>query len=652
MTPEPTEPTEPNPPKASTPGTAGTGTTAGKAGNASNTDSAQNNHPTFNMPISKEEEASLIPLLRSITAGHINDHKSLHKAKLDLARSASLVTFPTNAQLLALGRRLLLDGGLLHDAEKEANGEQVDGELALTRLERVLRSKPMRTLAGVAPVAIMTQPAPCPHGTCIYCPGGVEAKAGPASVEGPWEATGTPQSYTGHEPAARRGARHNYDPSAQVSSRLEQYRINGHPCDKVDLIVMGGTFTCRPLAEQLGFIIGAFRAFNGPGGEEATDGKTSSNMGSQGDLDSLWEALREAHALNESAPHRVIGLTLETRPDQCSKEQVGQMVELGTTRVELGVQVLDDAVLANVGRAHTVQDIARATANLKEAGLKVGYHLMPGLPGMDPDTDVADFQRLWDDPGFRPDMLKLYPTLVMEGTQLAERWRAGEYAPYDNATATDVVARMKATIPPYVRVQRIQRDIPAHSILAGTTAGNLRQLARNALAERGAGCDCIRCAEAGLKGLSQDGRGELTAGPEDPARSEADGSLSTYHELEYGSAGGREMFLTYRQKDGTLLAYCRLRLEDELAMVRELKVVGQALSLEDIPQTTASQGVRAQLQHRGLGRQLMAKAERRALQAGARQMRVTSGVGVRPYYRRMGYELEQGYMVKDLSNPG
>lgn len=673
----------------------------------------------------QEPQASLVQLLQEIAQGLITDRLSLQKAKLNLARTTTLASFPTNATLLAQGRSLLGEGRLTLKGDGTEDGAK-EQAMVLARLERVLRSKPVRTLAGVATVAIMTSPTPCPHGTCIYCPGGVSAKAGPVAVAGPWETEGTPQSYTGHEPAARRGARHNYDAHAQVRSRLEQYRVNGHPCDKVDLIVMGGTFTCRPIEEQLRFITEAFQAFNDihvPGSrtdevidlEEVTrnekitrvkdvartdgviqlaqDGRTrpptstrsmsptsrTSQMSPTGhvsqmeplepmdqrgqmDQSGLWDRVRRVHSINGSAPHRVIGLTLETRPDQCSQRQVRQMVELGATRVELGVQVLDDEVLSLIGRDHSVEDIAQATANLKQAGLKVGYHLMPGLPGMDPDRDVAAFQKLWDDPRYRPDMLKLYPTLVVQGTQLERMWRAGEYTPYDNATATEVIARMKAHIPPYVRVQRIQRDIPAHHILAGVTAGNLRQLARGALADRGSSCQCIRCNEAGLKGLSEDGRGEMKAAENDRQDMRAlgasgvtgavgatrpDGTEVSLVNLSYASGKGQEHFMSYRKDDGTLLAYCRLRLEPPWAMIRELKVVGQAVPLDDTAFIT-ERAEKVKLQHRGLGRRLMEHAEHEALQAGLSQMRVTSGVGVRPYYRERGYHLEEGYMVRTI----
>ena len=633
-------------------------------------------------------EAELVPLLRDIATGVISDRKALQAAKLELGRAVPRAIIPTNVRLLALARNLLDQGrlaGAEDDVDVDAAVDAVDARdskdamdvrdannakiakddpearsLVLARLERVLRSKPMRTLAGVAPVAIMTPPAGCPHGTCIYCPGGVSARAGPAAVKGPWSETGTPQSYTGHEPATRRGARHNYDPVAQVRSRVEQYRANGHPCDKVDLIVMGGTFTCRPEGEQLAFVTGAFQGLNGDHGRGSErDGPAGLRKvgatagGGQFDRGKLRARLRLAHKANETADHRVIGMTLETRPDQCSPDQVRRMVLMGATRVELGVQVLDDRVLASIGRDHTVEDIARATASLKRAGLKVGYHILPGLPGMDPEGDLEAFGRLWEDPRFRPDMLKLYPTLVVSGTGLERLWRAGEYTPYDNATATRVVAMMKATIPPYVRVQRIQRDIPAHKILAGVTAGNLRQMARRALSAKGVICRCIRCSEAGLRELSDDGRGELSHDPIGDAGELAEPSLASFHRLGYASAGGQEEFMTFRRPDQTLLAYCRLRLEPTVAMVRELRVVGQAvpLPLED-RLTCGDSSSGDELQHRGLGRRLMELAERVAREAGLERMRVTSGVGVRSYYQGLGYRLAGGYMVKHLTDPG
>lgn len=631
------------------------------------------------MPPSNLKDKQALPpltspedLVRAIVTGHIVNADQLQKAKVALAKVEQGAAFHSNSDLLALGRKLGRRGELIMEDE-EARGPDAEGDIeaaneaALRRLEQVLRRKPMRTLAGVAPVAVMTSPEACPHGTCVYCPGGVEAAPSPMAVAGAWEQKGTPQSYTGHEPAARRGAMYDYDACDQAQARLGQYVANGHPVDKIDLIVMGGTFTARPIDYQLQFITNAFKGLNEgplkeerrertmdageagsvaalPRREEATGtGAPDTWLSSQASLNAIagWQELRAAHAANETARSRCIGMTLETRPDQCSPQQVARMVKMGATRVELGVQVLDDKVLKAVGRAHTVEDIAQATASLKAAGLKVCYHLMPGLPGMTPETDLAAFKLLWDDQRFRPDLLKLYPCLVVGGSALAKQWEVGRFQPYDNETAVRVVSQMKSLVPSYVRIQRIQRDIPVHQILAGVTAGNLRQLARDRLNEESKTCDCIRCAEAGLKGLSTNGS---------PSSSEATNVNRLKDELElkaslikYQANQGTENFLTLRELPGTLHGYCRLRLDEINATVRELKVVGQTIPLE-----TKGSSANKELQHQGLGQRLMKAAEQQAKKEGYSKLRVTAGVGVRPYYRRLGYTFERGYMVKEL----
>ncbi len=493
-------------------------------------------------------------VLKRLLAERPADREAVQTLKLAVARERGAARLPSNGELLAL-----LDAG---------------AEPALARL---LQRKPMRTAAGVAPVAVMTSPAPCPHGTCAYCPGGV--------------AHDTPQSYTGHEPAARRAIQHGFDAQAQVAARLAQYTRNGHPTDKVDLIVMGGTFTARTREYQEQFLRGAFAALN------------------RAPSPSLSEAL----AANAAAPHRCVGLTLETRPGECTAAAVAQMRSLGATRVEIGVQCLDDAVLAGVGRQQTAAEVAEATRHLKAAGLKVCYHLMPGLPGMTPATDRRDFVRLFAEPAFQPDSLKLYPTMLVKGAALAAD--PGDFVPYDTATAARVVADLMELVPRWVRIQRIQRDIPRDRIVAGVMHSNLRQLARTELAERGGMCRCIHCREVW--------------------RDEVDTNAAKLVEYRYAASGGEERFLAY-EADGRLLAYLRLRF-DERATVRELKGTGPATPLGEHGE---------EVQHRGFGARLMAHAEARA--ADYTTLRATHGAGTREYYRRLGYEPVGGHVVKRL----
>ena len=369
-------------------------------------------------------------LIRAVRDGTVRDRDQLQNLKLKLCKRYGLAGVPPNSSILA-------------------NVREEDRDLLLPLLVK----KPMRTMSGVAVVAVMTSPHDCPHGRCTYCPGGV--------------GNGSPQSYTGKEPAARRAGRNDFDPFLQVTDRIRQLTDIGHPTDKIDLIVMGGTFTSRDADYQGWFVRRCFDAMNG------TDSET----------------LEEAQRLNETSAHRCVGLTVETRPDVFGAEQIERAMALGATRVELGVQILDDDILRGVDRGHGTEEVRRCTRECREHGLKVCYHIMPGLPWSSPEHDLECFRRVFDDPAYRPDMLKFYTTLVIEGTGLYDMWRAGDYEPYDTETAVRLLADMKSVVPEYVRIQRIQRDIPAPQIAAGITTSNIRQLVeewRIVCARRGA----------------------------------------------------------------------------------------------------------------------------------------------------------------------
>ena len=464
-----------------------------------------------------------------------------------------------------------------------------------SRYEGSVRRKPSRTLSGVAVVAVMTAPARCPHGRCTYCPGGLE--------------NGSPQSYTGEEPSALRGAQFHWDARAIARNRIETLEAIGHSTSKVEVIVMGGTFPARPRAYQEEVIRGVYDGLNGT---------TSSS-------------LVHAQAQNEVASHRVVGLTVETRPDWCDGRVLPFLLDAGVTRVEVGVECLHDDVLEAVGRAHSSGDVERATREVRDRGLKVCYHLMLGLPGMDPKSDLFDFVRLWEDPAFRPDLLKVYPTLVLPGTPLYEDWRAGRYEPYDTATAVELIAEMKRHLPPWVRIQRIQRDIPARLIAAGVRASNLREKALDRLREDGSHCRCLRCREAGRRATPPVDAFELT-------------------EAEYGAAGGREVFIAWEDPlTDTVAGFLRLRFPSTATegglsspVIRELKVLGS-----EVP--VGREGSRpSEYQHRGFGRGLLAAAEERVRAEGFSRVFVTSAVGTREYYRRAGYEREGPHMAKSV----
>jgi len=495
--------------------------------------------------------------------------EDFHRFKIGLSKKYSLPKVPPNSQILA---------ALPQDYR--------------TRWTRLLRKKPSRTVSGVAPVAVMTSPAPCPHGRCRFCPGGPDS--------------GTPQSYTGKEPAALRGAQHDFDPARQVMSRIEQLEAMGHSAEKVDLIVMGGTFPAREVDYQTNFLLGCFNALNG----EASS------------------TLEQAHLLNERARYRCIGLTLETRPDCVCPETVERMLSQGVTRIELGVQLLDDDILASVERGHGVDAVVEATRLLKDAGMKVCYHLMPGLPGVTAERDLKLFSRVFDESPFRPDMIKIYPMLVMEGTEIYRDWVDGRVEPLYEEEAVEMVARMKERVPRWVRIQRIERDIPSHCIGAGITKSNLRQMARDRLVENDGHCNCIRCRESG--------------------RSQDDGSERGKYRLEettYKASGGTEVFIEALRGTDRLMGYCRLRFHthitgEDRATVRELKVVGRAVPLNRREDRTQ--------QHRGMGSALLARAEELSKDRGVQRLHVLSGVGVRSYYTDRGYTRVGPFMIKSL----
>lgn len=461
-------------------------------------------------------------------------------------------------------------------------------------IEPLLRNKPVRTLSGVAPVAVMTSPCECPHGRCSYCPGGV-------SID-------TPQSYTGHEPAALRAIMYEFDPYMQTKARIDQLRSIGHPTDKVDLIIMGGTFTSRSLDYQDWFVKRCFDAMNG----------------------CFAPDLASAQESNEAAAHRCVGLTVETRPDWFRDGEVGHSLVLGATKVELGAQILDDVVLASMRRGHTVQDLVDATRRSKNAGLKLCYHLMPGLPGTDSTSDLESFKRVFEDERFRPDMLKIYPTLVVAGTELHDAWKKGLYEPMSLDRTVELLAEAKRMVPPWVRILRIQRDIPVKKIEAGVTKSHLREIVLGRLREEGGSCRCIRCREVGHARL---GKAVAAADAE-------------FVQRTYDASGGKELFISFEiPPEDVLVGYARLRLPRDGAgnwsLLRELHVYGQMVPI--------GERMAEQWQHKGFGERLLARCEELTAEHGLEVLRTMSGVGARGYYRRFGYERDGPYMSKRVN---
>ncbi|MFB6109517.1 MAG: tRNA uridine(34) 5-carboxymethylaminomethyl modification radical SAM/GNAT enzyme Elp3 [Halodesulfurarchaeum sp.] len=536
-------------------------------------------------------EAACEDIVARILAGEV-DRESLEQAKLTACGEHSSPKVPTNGDLLA--------------AAPEDERKQV---------EPVVRRKPVRTASGVTPVAVMTSPAPCPHGKCLYCPGGPASEFSSA------------QSYTGHEPAAARAEQNDYDPYGQVRLRLAQLRHIGHPVDKVELIVMGGTMTARDPSYQEWFLKRALQAMNefDPENPPEPNAEESFAQPAEAVADRDLEAvIRE----NETAAVRNVATTFETKPDWVGPEQIDRMLDLGVTKVEIGVQTTFERINREMHRGHGVQAAIDAGRRLRDAGFKVGFHLMPGQPGTSVAMAREDARRLFADEQWRPDYLKIYPTLVVGGTRIYDRWQRGEFDPLTNDQAADLVASIKADLPKYVRLQRVQRDIPADFIEAGVWKSNLRQLARERLAERGETCDCIRCREVGMN----DG---------DPGSVELD-------ELVYEAGGGTEHFLHVEDPEEDLLVgFLRLRFPGEprrgeltdAAIVRELHVYGNEVGL----------GERSgDFQHRGHGRRLLRAAESRAREAGFSKLAVIAGIGAREYYRDRGYEQDGPYVSTPL----
>lgn len=464
--------------------------------------------------------------------------------------------------------KLPTDVEILKEYRKKKNHAQ---------LFELLKIRKIRTLSGVAVIAVLTKPYPCP-GHCLYCPSQKDM----------------PKSYLSNEPAVMRAVLNKFDPYKQVKARLRALHDNGHETDKCELIVMGGTWSYLPKKYQTRFIKRCFDAFNE---------KPSKN-------------LEQAKKFNEKAKHRVIGLTLETRPDYINEKEVERMRKLGATRVELGIQSVYDKVLQINKRGHDVKTAKQAIKILRDQGFKITFHMMPNLPGSDLKKDLQMFKTIFSDPAWQPDQIKIYPCVVTKDSELYSWWKKGKYRPYTEKQLIKLLTDIKKIVPPYVRIARLIRDIPEVSIMAGNKITNLRQI----LHQRGVKCRCIRCRE--------------------PRQNHGDTEKTENTEIfirKYPVTNGREYFLSLEDRK-YLYAFCRLHLGKQ-AVIRELHTYGQ---MTPIAQKGKS------VQHLGLGKKLLKKAESIAKQKGYKKLSVISGVGAREYYRKMGYKLVDEYMVKDM----
>lgn len=535
-------------------------------------------------------------IIDEILAGKIRNKKELEKVKLQACRDFKLMEFMSNSLIL-----------------EAATSEE------RRIISPLIRKKPTRTISGVAVVAVMCRPHKCPHGRCTYCP----------------ESDIAPPSYTGEEPAALRARMYNFDPYLQTYNRLLQLESIGHPLDKVELIVMGGTFPSYFICYQEWFITRCLKAMNDFGLE---DHETRVKIRKSGELNvpKGFVYLEDAQLMNEKSNIRCVGMTLETRPDYAKIPDIDRMLNMGVTRVELGVQTIYNFIYKRIERGHRVKDVIRSSQILRDSGIKVAMHMMPGLFS-DPERDMRIFHRLFDDENFRPDMIKIYPCLVTKGSKLYELWQNGEYEPYSTEEAVDLIVNVKKMLPKWVRTMRIQRDIPSQLIEAGVKKSNLGELVYNQLEQEGVSCKCIRCREVGHK--------------------EALGITPDFNNVElvkteYNAAGGREIFLS--QEDlgqDILLGFLRLRIpsikahrkeiDSKTALIRELHVYGQ---MAEIGQKSDDL-----YQHMGYGEELLQEAERLVKEEFDREkILIISGLGARNYYRKFGYKKEGPYMSKTI----
>ncbi|MEM2785763.1 MAG: tRNA uridine(34) 5-carboxymethylaminomethyl modification radical SAM/GNAT enzyme Elp3 [Candidatus Nitrosotenuis sp.] len=465
-----------------------------------------------------------------------------------------------------------------------------------SKLQKILIKKPVKTASGVAVIALMPRPYACPHGRCTYCPGGIEFNS--------------PNSYTGNEPSTINAIENEYDPKKQITSKIEKLIAYGHDPTKMELVIVGGTFLFMPIHYQENFIKSCYDALNG----------------------FVSSSLEESKKNNEVAKIRNVGFTIETKPDYCKKEHIDTMLNFGITRIEIGVQSLRERVYKIVNRGHTYQDVVESFQISKDAGYKLVAHMMPGLPTVSPQDDIEDFKKLFSNEELKPDMLKIYPSLVLQHTPLYKQYMRGQYEPYSDDDMIRVLIEVKKMVPRWVRIMRVQREISPQEIIAGPKSGNLRQIVHENLKKQGLSCKCIRCREIGF---SSDPHRELFL-----------------HRENYTSCGGDEIFLSYDDSADRIYGFLRLRnpsskthrkeITERSCIVRELHVYGKSLRI--------GQREDGQIQHSGLGRSLMYEAEKISKEEfDAKKLLVISAVGTREYYRKLGYISDGPYMAKMLT---
>lgn len=495
---------------------------------------------------------------------------------------------PSNTEMLAFYKDLV------------KKGEQKPSRV----VENTLRKMKVRSNSGVAVISLLTKPHDCP-GECIYCPNEEEM----------------PKSYLSKEPAAARALANNFDPYMQMKNRMRALVVNGHPVDKLEVIVIGGTWSSYNKDYQKEFISEIFRAANEFKGVEGIKKE---------------KTLEELQEVNETAKHRVVGLSVETRPDQIDEKELEYLRYLGVTKIEIGVQHLNDKVLTYNKRNMSLVTINEATELIRNAGFKVVYHMMPNLLGSTKEMDIKMFNNLFSGKEYQPDMLKVYPCVVLKNSELYNMWEKGKFTPYTDLELIHLLCEAKKKVPKYVRILRVIRDIPAEYIMAGSKISNLRQFIQEDQKKNNWCCECIRCRQIRNEEVFLD--------------------EYVLERIDYETLAGKEIFLSFEHKtENKCAAFCRLRLPDKdvtTIFSGDLKVLRGASLIRELHTYGQLTGIKKkgdQSQHRGFGVRLMNEAERIAKEAGYKKMAVISGVGVREYYKnKLGYSLEGTYMVKKL----
>jgi len=577
------------------------------------------------------------------------DKKQLAIEKIKLCRKYHMKKIPTDIEIM------------LHAPIKD-----------ISKIRKFLLAKPTRTISGVAVCAIMTKPHPCPHGKCFYCPGGLKSVFGTV-----------PQSYTGKEPATRRAIRNKYNAYLQVMNRLEQYVVAAHAHDKLELIIMGGTFPSCLKNYQEDFIKNAIQAINDfsslfinkdstlnlvkfkeffqlPG--DIANKKRTENIHKKllKIKNNRKTTLEKEQLRNETAMIRCVGLTIETKPDYGKLKQGNEMLKLGCTRVELGIQTVYDEVLEKIGRGHSVKDSIESTRILKDLGFKINYHVMPGLPGVTRKQDLVALKTLFKDENFKPDMLKIYPCMVMKGTKLFEDWKKGNFKPLTTEKAAELIAEFKKYVPEYCRIMRVQRDIPTFLTSSGIDRTNLRQYVEKICREKNINCRCIRCREAGANTRENQKFSRTTKINNTLNNNKIENNnVNINNEIknlkikttEYEASNGKEFFIAAEdEKKDIIFGYCRLRFPSQFlrkeitknsALIREIHIYSLAVQ---IGKKSADS-----FQHRGIGKKLMQKAEEIVKNNNKSKIVVIAGVGAKQYFEKLGYEHDGPYMSKILN---